>query len=422
MKSPCGRMPLGMILILILSASTIFADVWDRPQARAVFSQNGRFCLVVVPSGDTLVPGDVDESVPVQHLQELLPHKGAFGALYEQAADSTFEPIWARPLDHDVVPYDVLVHNGGRWVVTFDTWHFLGNTDRAVVILDSTGAEVERFAVEDLLPSGKVSRLARSTSSRWWRCGARFVDSTDQLVLATVSNGEMPVFSEMGICDDYVYVNLATGIVDSFVSNFDDVLESYSQPCYDHHLCPTVRCIYYHINNPGSDIIDKLNDLSISGGPFDTLRAVHEEFSGLYVWSLGAALTAIGHRAHLICEPFGTDYFALLVEIPHDLLESTSRDSLPVIVMLPDSTLTFPLTHRKIDFAEARLTGADMVVSFSYRVKTGEDGGVRRFPKGGLSEVHEVDTSYWRRTNIFIQEIEFGTHLFIDYSEDLVRR
>ncbi|MBD3402386.1 hypothetical protein GF420_05780, partial [candidate division GN15 bacterium] len=324
------------LLAFCLHASTTRADSWASPYERAHRSASGRYCLVTVPGGDTLVAGNLPNELQFEHPFPWPTADSAVATLYRQGADSVFRPIWTSVLANRVDPVAVLVHDSGRWVVTLDDWHFVGYDENVVVIYDSLGNVVRNLALADFVPSYKVENFARTSSSIWWRCGGRFQYGLDQVEFRLVSNGRMPVWNDLTICEDYVRLDLATGEVVSFESKYDQALLTWPSPCPDQYLCPTVRYFYYQMDHPDSTVIAGVDSLQLSGTSTDSLRRVYECFTFDWPWHFGAALRYIGREVELAVAGLSPDEFTILVHVSPNTSDRFIRDSLPLIVRLPD--------------------------------------------------------------------------------------
>jgi hypothetical protein len=136
----------------------------------AVFSENGRFFVRIVPG----------ESVG-----DTVGFSGAPKGRYATALLYGLQPDRAYRLQHEITltnpvsPLSALVADDGAFI-TFDNWHNVG-FGKVVAIYASTGQLVRSWELTDLYAKDKVETIPRSVSSRYWRCApVHFVDPKDQ--------------------------------------------------------------------------------------------------------------------------------------------------------------------------------------------------------------------------------------------------
>ncbi len=410
------RIALGIVLI----AAAARADQWDLPRTRTALSDNGRYCAVVIPAGDTLDLSHLDVHGRFQYPRDLSIHDSAVVVLYERGRDRVMRPIWHAVTPYRRAPMGVRVRDDGAWVVMLNEWGALGRGDHVVVILDSAGRLVRSLSLRDMLPEDKVASFRRTTSSLWWICGASFVPDSGEFEILTVSNGEMPGWSPSAMCDDYVRIRLSDGKVLSFVSRFDEIQASYEDSCYDQLYCPTVRYLCYLMNHPDSSVRLRLDSLALHGSPLDSLRQLYEGFRPQDVFQLAAALKYIGRDFRIVVQGVsGADLF-LLVEAHDEIFDFALQDSFPVVVMLPDSSMAFPLAFGPETFREAILKGGKGMFDLGYRNLSFEgDNIMRSRPVGALSSVCTPESKIGGPTNVYVADISFGTRIYIDLSRPL---
>lgn len=416
-------LPVVILATLTIAAMPTNADGWVQPRTRAHMSDNDEYCLVVVPGRERLNRYCLPEELKFAYTVDLPPHGTAMGTLYRKDRNSVYQPVWTAPLADSYEPVNVLVHDGGKWVVTIDSWGGMGYGDHVVVIHNRHGDIVRKFALADMLPPEKIAGFRRSTSSIWWFYDAWFLDETDQLEIRIVSNGETARWSRTEICEDYLRIDLAAGEVVSFVSKFDEALATYPDSCFDDYNCPSVRYIYYRMNNPDSSVFARFDSLELSGNQIDSLRRVYEYFSRDYLWNLGAALQYMGRKVVVVVEGIIRHDFALLVEAPCEMLEGELRDSFPVIVQLSESSLAFPLSVHDSAFSEAVLRGGEKMFSVLYSMDPcrSDSSEFEWRPWGLLSEICTPDSALRVPTNVSLERVTYGTRIFIDLTKRLVR-
>ena len=128
---------------------------------------------------------------------------------YVRAADGSSVRSARFALVNDLAPVSAIISDDGQYVVTFDSWYYIGRSDAVVVIYRSDGRLIRKFALTDILTEGDIEALPATTSSTWWG-GPHYIDQTNSLlILKIVANRKYPwdegvAFRELGI-------ELATG-------------------------------------------------------------------------------------------------------------------------------------------------------------------------------------------------------------------
>lgn len=172
-------------LLLALNSSTAFADSWAPPTVETYQSANGQFRLTVIPRELESALDFFEDSVAGRDRPgQARGGSGQATGILERKLDSGgWSQIWLEPLVNDVAPVRAIVSDGGRYVVTFDNWHFIGMGDQTVVIYDRQGAPIRSLALTDFLPDDYVMALPRSTSSIHWGGEHRFSEDGERLIL-----------------------------------------------------------------------------------------------------------------------------------------------------------------------------------------------------------------------------------------------
>ncbi len=353
-----------LTLQLFVPANTVKADQWSLPTTESFLSGNGEYSFVVVPAGDTLDSKYIQDSHEYDHpANTQAPADNALGILYHLALDSIFEPCWISELSNRTRPVLALVHDEGKWVVTFDEWAHLGRSNNTVVIYDHLGVKTRGLALEDMLTTSKILNLPNSVGSTWWRISAEFVNGQDLLEIRTISNNPIQMYSYMTIFEDYVRLRLSDGELDSFRSDFDDVLATYPAPCRDEYWCSTMRYFYYRIQNPDEEVLRTLDSLQLQGSAFDSLQAVYDAFHYKFPWKLGRALQYLGRRVLFACGGFLLDDLTLVVEGHDEIYDYETSDSIAAVILLPDSTIAFLLAPHSATLSEGTYQGAVNMVT-----------------------------------------------------------
>jgi len=135
------------VLVLGVGVVSAKADSWAAPTDREYRSASGEYVFKVQVAG----PRDAGRR----------PCRG--GLSRRRAGQS--RPLWERALVNRVSPVRALVHDSGRFVVTFDEWHHVGTNP--LVIYGGDGELVAHLSLADLGLENHP-RIARSVSSYWW--------------------------------------------------------------------------------------------------------------------------------------------------------------------------------------------------------------------------------------------------------------
>ena len=149
------------LLVPVLFLATLrlaIADSWPGATVKAVVSENGETVVRVAPGASI---GDTYGFAGAA--------KGKFAsAQWFRFRENRYEPYQTVQLVNPVAPINVAVANDGT-LITLDNWHNVGFGD-IVAIYASDGKLRKTYRLEDLYPVTVIEKMARSTSSIWWRC------------------------------------------------------------------------------------------------------------------------------------------------------------------------------------------------------------------------------------------------------------
>jgi hypothetical protein len=115
--------------------------------------------------------------------------KGAYAAaqFYRRAPDRSYQLVAEASLLNPVAPVEFFVADNGH-LATLDNWHNMGY-GKAVAIYDARGALIRAYELRELFEAKELDRFKHSTSSIWWREGARYVRQDQATLLVTVKEG-----------------------------------------------------------------------------------------------------------------------------------------------------------------------------------------------------------------------------------------
>ena len=78
--------------------------------------------------------------------------------------------LWERDLENPISPYNAIVTNDGKYVVTFDDWYQLGKGENVMVVYGENGELLRKFELNEIT-SLSEDRLKVSVTSIWWYQG-----------------------------------------------------------------------------------------------------------------------------------------------------------------------------------------------------------------------------------------------------------
>lgn len=177
-----GLTILALIGLLFFEVSSAYGDSWAPAETQVFYSRAGDVRLTVIPH---------DIGSPLEYFGDSRAHDGrARGLLERRNTSGDWHAVWNRSLLNDVAPVSALVGAGGRYVVTFDDWHFIGTREHVVVVYDQSGLPLWSLSLTDILPDFYVRALPRSVSSIDWGGEHRLSSNLESLVLQiTVPEG-----------------------------------------------------------------------------------------------------------------------------------------------------------------------------------------------------------------------------------------
>jgi hypothetical protein len=165
-----SRVHSALLTLLVLGSGMASADDWPGPRVFAVFSENGRYFVRIVPGesvGDTVGFAGAPKG------------KYATALLYALQPDRAYRLQYEITLTNPVAPISALVADTGAFI-TFDNWHNVG-FGTVVAIYGPSGTLVRGWELTELYTKDKVDTIPRSVSSRYWRCAPiHFVEPKEQ--------------------------------------------------------------------------------------------------------------------------------------------------------------------------------------------------------------------------------------------------
>jgi len=172
MTNPKSFTVLRLMLVLFgwLVSRAVQADNWAGARSFQIFSGSAKYFVRVIPGesiGDTVGFAGARKGKYAQALYYVLQ------------ADRSYKLVHDIRLRNPVAPVDLLLSDHG-YFITLDNWHNLG-FGKVVAIYGPAGKLIRSFELTDLYPGQMSERIARSVSSRHWRCQpSHFVEPKEQ--------------------------------------------------------------------------------------------------------------------------------------------------------------------------------------------------------------------------------------------------
>ncbi len=132
---------------LVLVSTEAKADTWEMPHDRTYYSENGQYQFFVA----------------VAHFD--VPSKTRPSGRLSRKSAGQWKSVWTNRLVSQTSPVQVMVHNSGRYVVTFDEHHSVGKNP--VVIYGGKGRLIANLSLADLRLESHPN-IKSSVSSYWW--------------------------------------------------------------------------------------------------------------------------------------------------------------------------------------------------------------------------------------------------------------
>lgn len=142
------------LLLAALPLSAI-ADSWLPPRSHAYVSESAGIIVRVDPGSSN---ADGRGANPA--------HCRIFRYSEEK---KSYEIIREHDLVNDTLPGSVVVPDDASFLVTFDDYMGVGTSENTVVVYDSAGRMLKRWALKDIFSEAEIEELPHSTMSIHWR-------------------------------------------------------------------------------------------------------------------------------------------------------------------------------------------------------------------------------------------------------------
>lgn len=136
-----------IVVLSFLFALNAAADEWPPIDEKEYKSSSGKYILKITPHKDWL------------------NHPGHCNAVLSKV-NGEQKQIWSRYLIKNIGPVQVFVTDSGRYVVTMDEWHKVG--EFPVVIYGYNGELVEVHNIKSLGLEADFEHIRRTVPSYWW--------------------------------------------------------------------------------------------------------------------------------------------------------------------------------------------------------------------------------------------------------------
>jgi hypothetical protein len=162
----------GMMMVLVPAPATAVADEWGEITRTKFDSHEGTFFVTIKPHDDW-------------H-----EHPGHCLATLYRSTSKKKAPQWSRHLINNHAPVQVYVADTGKYVVTTDEWHRVG--ELPVVIYGERGELIKVFSLEDLGMDEAIEKIQVTVSSYWWSQDALvFFGPRDEWFIARLHWGDL---------------------------------------------------------------------------------------------------------------------------------------------------------------------------------------------------------------------------------------
>lgn len=143
------------LAILLTSPLAVWGDTWAAPRNKDYSSSNGayRFSVEVAPRRRNV--------------------SNRCQGVLKQRVHGEWQTVWEKPLSSKVSPVNAIVHDKGRFVVTFDEWYGIGNNP--VIIYNKQGDMVAKLQLNDLGIPHDHPLIQGSVSSYYWNSYAIYL-------------------------------------------------------------------------------------------------------------------------------------------------------------------------------------------------------------------------------------------------------
>jgi hypothetical protein len=165
------------LITILLANLNLMADEWEKEYKKRYTSQNGIFKLIIVP---TYVPKNYDKEIrkrnkkPEKYLN--IPMKDTIipchAKLLKKTSNFGILPvlIWEKELTNPTAPYEAIITNDGKYVITFDDWYKLGHGENVMVVYNENGELIKKHRLFEITKS-PISQLKNTVTSIWWYFG-----------------------------------------------------------------------------------------------------------------------------------------------------------------------------------------------------------------------------------------------------------
>jgi hypothetical protein len=166
----------AIIIILLFGHHLLIADEWIKAYKKTYISQNGIYELIIEPM---FVPKNYEKEIKKRksHPEKFLnkPMNDTItpchAKLYKKIGSlGQPELIWDKVLVNPVAPYEAMITNDGKYVITFNDWSKLGYGENVMVVYWGNGDLLKQYRLHEITKLSE-SQLSVSVTSIWWYLG-----------------------------------------------------------------------------------------------------------------------------------------------------------------------------------------------------------------------------------------------------------
>ena len=164
------------IIILLFGHHLLIADEWIKENKKTYTSQNGIYELIIEP---TYIPKNYEKEIkkrkihPEKFLNKPMTDTitPCHAILYKKLGNFGLpELIWEKELVNPIAPYEAMITNDGKYIVTFNDWGKLGYGENVMVVYGENGDLLKQYRLHEITNLSE-SQLSVSVTSIWWYLG-----------------------------------------------------------------------------------------------------------------------------------------------------------------------------------------------------------------------------------------------------------
>jgi len=191
-------------IFLLLVSQMIMADEWNKAYRKTYTSQNGIYELVIEP---TYIPKNYEKEIQKRKMNPEKYHNRPMkdsiipchARLYKKTKNIGLpDLVWEKELVNPISPYEAMITNDGKYVITFDDWYNLGFGENVMVVYGENGELLKQYRLHEITNIPE-NQLSVSVTSIWWYFGhetySENPDKVKILIIYNVSSIEKRIYN-----------------------------------------------------------------------------------------------------------------------------------------------------------------------------------------------------------------------------------